>query len=257
MSLTTPSLQFGSRLRAAVVHLLLSLAVAALAALLVFAVWYPMPYRQISGGRDLFLLVVAVDVAIGPLITLAVFDRRKPRAELVRDMAVVAALQLAALGYGLFTVAQARPAVVALEGDRLRVVRAIDLAGADFSGAPPALARLSWTGPQLLATRRPDASERLDAIDRGLAGEDVGMRPKFWLPPEQTGAALARAAKPFGPLLQRQPARAAEVREAIAATGLPAEQVGYLPLLARQTDWSALVDRRSGAVVGFVNIDGF
>jgi hypothetical protein len=257
MNLQAPSLQFGSRLRAALVHLLLSLAVAALAALLVFAVWYPMPYRQISGGRELFLLVVAVDVAIGPLITLAVFDRRKPRAELVRDMAVVAALQLAALAYGLYTVAQARPAVVALEGDRLRVVRAIDLASADFSGAPPALARLSWIGPQLLATRRPDASEKLDAIDRGLAGEDVGMRPKFWLPPEQTGPALARAAKPFGPLLQRLPARAAEVNSAIAATGLPADQVGYLPLLARQTDWSALVDRRSGAVVGFVNIDGF
>jgi hypothetical protein len=129
MSSALQSLQIGQRLRAAVIHLLLSAAVAALAALLVFAVWYPMPYRQISGGRDLFLLVVAVDVAIGPLITLAVFDRRKPRAELVRDMAVVAAMQLAALAYGLHTVAQARPAVVALEVDRLRVVRAIDLAG--------------------------------------------------------------------------------------------------------------------------------
>ena len=257
MSLTTPSLQFGSRLRAAVVHLLLSLAVAALAALLVFAVWYPMPYRQISGGRDLFLLVVAVDVAIGPLITLAVFDRRKPRAELVRDMAVVAAMQLAALAYGLHTVAQARPAVVALEVDRLRVVRAIDLAAADFSAAPPALAQLSWWGPRLLATRTPDASEKLDAIDHGLAGEDVGMRPKFWLPPEQTGPAMARAAKPFGPLLKRQPARAAEVQAANAATGRPADQVGYLPLLARQSDWSALVDRLSGEVLGYVPVDGF
>lgn len=257
MSGAVPSFQFGQRLRAALVHLLLSLAVAALAALLVFAVWYPMPYRQISGGRELFLLVVAVDVAIGPLITFAVFDRRKPRAELMRDMAVVVALQVAALGYGLHTVAQARPAVVALEVDRLRVVRAIDLAQADFTAAPPALASLSWTGPRLLATRRPDASERLEAIDRGLAGEDVGMRPKFWLPPEQTSEALARAAKPFEPLLKRQPAREAEVREAIAATGRPAEQVGYLPLLARQTGWSALVDRRSGEILGYLPIDGF
>ena len=49
-------------------------------ALLVFAVWYPYPYREISGGRDLFLLVVAVDVVLGPLITFAVFNRAKPRA---------------------------------------------------------------------------------------------------------------------------------------------------------------------------------
>ena len=70
------------------------------AALLVFGIWYPYPYREISGGRELFLLVITVDVILGPLITLAVFNRKKPRSELRRDLAIVALLQLGALGYG-------------------------------------------------------------------------------------------------------------------------------------------------------------
>ena len=44
-----------SRFSAAGIHLTLSLAAAALAAWLVFSLWYPYPYRKISGGRDLFL----------------------------------------------------------------------------------------------------------------------------------------------------------------------------------------------------------
>ena len=246
-----------ARLRASLVHLGASAAVAALAAALVFALWYPIPYREVSGGRELFLLVVAVDVVIGPLITFAVFDRRKPRAELARDLGVVVLLQLAALAYGMFTVAQARPAIVALEGARLRVVRAIDLADADLARAPATLQSLSWSGPVLVATRMPSRDERLEAIDRGLAGEDIGMRPDFWLPVEQTRGAFAQAAMPLERLSRMRPERKADLDRTVAGTGLPVDQLGYLPILARRTDWSALVDRRSGEIVGYVDIEGF
>ena len=96
------------RLRASGIHLGISLCIAALAAALVFWLWYPYPYREISGGRELFFLVVAVDVVMGPLITLTIFNRAKPRSELLMDFAVVALLQFAALGYGLWAVFAAR-----------------------------------------------------------------------------------------------------------------------------------------------------
>lgn len=253
----TPSFDIASRARAALIHLALSAAVGAVAAVLVFALWYPSPYRDISGGRELFTLVITIDIVVGPLITLLVYDRRKPRAELARDLGVVALLQVAALAYGLHSVALARPAVVALEGSRLRVVRAIDLADADLSLAPEGLRALSWTGPQLVATRAPRPEEALEAIDRGLAGEDIGMRPAFWRAPSATGDAFARAAKPLDALAQRDAPTRERVQAAAAATGLARDQLGYLPILARRTDWTALVDRRSGTVVGFVNVDGF
>ena len=77
---------------------------ALLAAALVFGLWYPYPYREISGGRELFFIIVAVDVVMGPLLTFAVFNRKKPLKELKRDLGVIVLLQLAALGYGLWTV---------------------------------------------------------------------------------------------------------------------------------------------------------
>jgi hypothetical protein len=245
-----------SRLRAAGIHLVLSALVAALAAALVFLLWYPMPFREISGGRDLFLLVVSVDVVLGPLITFAVFDRRKPRRELRRDLTLVALLQLAGLGYGLHTVYEARPVVLALEHDRLQVVRAIDLEEADLAKAPPEWRRLPWWGLRLLATRPARPEEKLEAIDMALQGVDLGKRPEFWLPATETPPAMVKGAKPLTELLKHYPARAAELLQIVATTGRSAEQLGYLPLLARRSDWVALVDLGNGEVVGYAPFDG-
>lgn len=245
------------RLRAALIHLGLSAAVAALAALLVFGLWYPIPFREISGGRELFFIVIAVDVVLGPVITLAIFDRRKPWRELRRDLVVVVLLQLAGLVYGLHTVYVVRPVVMALEGDRLRVVRVFDLVDADLTKAPPEFQRQPLWGVQLIAARPPRADEKLQTMDMGLAGVDIGMRPDFWLSSSATGAAMAQAAQPLAKLSKLYPKRAAELDAAIAETRRPAESLGFIPILARRTDWVALVDAVSGSIVGYAPFDGF
>ena len=81
------------RVRATGIHLVISLAIAILAALLVFLVRYPYPYREISDRRELFLIVVVVDVVMGPLMTLDVFTVAKPREELRRDLGIIGVLQ--------------------------------------------------------------------------------------------------------------------------------------------------------------------
>ncbi len=68
-----------SKVRAFSIHLGAAFAIHMLAALLVFGLWYPYPLSEISGGRELFLLIVSVDVVMGPLITLAVFNPSKSR----------------------------------------------------------------------------------------------------------------------------------------------------------------------------------
>jgi hypothetical protein len=249
--------QLFDRLRAAGLHGCISVVVAGLVAVLVLALWYPAPFDKVSGGRELLMLLITVDVVLGPAITFAVWNRNKPRAELVRDLTVVGALQLAALAYGVHTAAQARPAVIALEGSRLSIVRPIDLEDADLGRAPPELRTLSWAGPHFVAAREPGATEKLEAIDRALQGQDIGKRPAFWRPAAETAAAYTAAAAPLAQLVQRRPASSEQIRAAASAAGRSIEQLGYLPILARRTDWSALIDRKDGSVVGYVPIDGF
>ncbi len=104
-----------SALHAALVHFLGSVLVAGLSAGLVFGLWYPAPYGALAGGLFLWGLMATVDVVCGPLLTLVVFDQRKPRRELKRDISFIVLFQLAALSYGLYSVAQARPIYLAYE----------------------------------------------------------------------------------------------------------------------------------------------
>ena len=246
-----------SRLRAATVHLCISAAVAGLAALLVFVLWYPTPFREISGGRELFFIVIAVDVVLGPCITFAVFNRRKPWSELRRDLTIVALLQLGGLAYGLHTVYLVRPVYLALEVNRLRTVRVLDLQSANLNAAPPELQHMPLWGVTPVAARAVRPEEKNETLQLGLKGRDTGMRPEFWLPRDAAGPAYAQAAKPLSELARRFPRRGEEIRRAAQDAGRPVEQLGFLPILARLTSWSALIDLRSGDVVGYVNIDGF
>ena len=59
-----------TRWRAAGTHLLISVAIAAAALFVLLRVWYPPPLFTAEGGNDLLFTLVAVDVVIGPLITL-------------------------------------------------------------------------------------------------------------------------------------------------------------------------------------------
>ncbi len=255
---TTP-LHWRPRARAAAIHGAASLGVAVLAAALVFELWYPWPYRVISGGTELFLLLTSIDVVMGPLLTFTVFNPDKPRQALRRDLAVVVALQMAALGYGLHTVFLARPVVLALEDDRFRVVAAADVQHDELPRAPHGLRTLSLTGPRLISTTVPsDGKEKYDAIMLGLSGVDIGMRPSFWRLWDETARrdALAKS-KPMAELIERRPDQRASAAADAALNGRAVAQVRYLPMLARRSDWVVLIDATSADVIGFAPLDGF
>ncbi|MES2508910.1 MAG: TfpX/TfpZ family type IV pilin accessory protein [Pseudomonadota bacterium] len=248
------------RFSAAGVHLCISLVLAVFAALLVFMVWYPYPYREISGGRTLFLLIVTVDVIMGPLLTFAVFDVRKPRTELVRDLAVIGVLQLAALGYGLWTVAAARPVHLVFEMDRFRVVHAIEVAPSLLEKAAPEFRDFPLFGPTLLSVRPfRDAKESMDATLAALQGVSIGSRPDLWQSYEKARAQILAKAKPLAELKARFPARSAEIDAAVKSS-VPVRANGnvvYVPMMGRDTLWTALLDTNTLEVIAFVPIDSF
>lgn len=255
----TSGFDWRSRLRAASIHLGLSAAVAALAALLVFFLWYPYPYRELSGGRELFLLVVAVDVVLGPLITFAVFNRAKPRSELRRDLAVVGVLQLAGLLYGLWTVEIARPVHMVFEIDRFRVVHRIDIPEDLEARAPAGIEVAPLGGPTLIATR-PFSGEKesFEATMQALQGVQIGARPDFWQPYAAARERVLKAAKPVTVLQSRFPAQKAAIDAELQRLGRTAANTAYLPVVARKAQaWTVLLDAGNADIVGYLPLDSF
>lgn len=252
------SISLKNRLLAAGVHLTLSLIIAALAAWLVFALWYPYPYREISGGRALFLIVVAVDVIMGPLMTFAVFNRSKPMGELRRDLTVIGLLQVAALVYGLWTVSVARPVHLVFEIDRFRVVHAVDIPEEEMSLAPAELQRLPWTGPTLLSIREFRSNqEEVNATLAAVQGFPLGSRPSLWQSYDQAKPEIQKVAKPLSDLKKRFPTDAGAIDAALKSVGNANRAVGYVPMAGRDKFWTVLIDLQTTEVIAFVPIDSF
>jgi len=245
------------RLKASGIHFSISLSIAALAALLVFFVWYPYPYRQISGGRELFLILVTVDVILGPLLTFSIFDRRKSRRALAFDFTAIGATQLAALGYGLWVVSVARPVHLVFEYDRFRVVHAVEVPRNLLPKTPAGIDALPLTGPTMLSLRPTTGSERADAVMEELGGTPTAVRPDFWQAYDTARSAVLKHAKPISELKQRFPAQAGLIDQGIAASGRPAEDLHYLPLFGRKQFWTAFIDAETTQVLATIPLDPY
>ena len=254
----TSSAFWADRLRASGIHLGLSLVIAVLAGLLVFGVWYPYPYREISGGRELFLILIAVDVILGPLITLAIFNRAKPWSELRRDLAFVVLLQLGALGYGMWTVFVARPVHLVFEIYRFNVAHAIDIQPSLLSLMPAGIEALPITGPTLLSLRpfRND-SEKTNATMAALQGVPLAARPDLWQSYEKGIPDVLKEAKPVALLKSRFPNRVAEINKVLAPFGSAGLAMVTVPMVGRKSFWTVFLDPITADVKAFMPLDSF
>lgn len=253
-----PTLFPNRRLNACAWHLLASLLIALAASALVFGLWYPSPYAQVAGGTALFFILISVDVVMGPALTAVAANPAKPWPELRRDLAVIVVLQLAALGYGLYSMALARPVHLVFEVDRFRVVVAADIEPAALAEAPPALRTLPWFGPDLIAAVKPtDPNEQLRSIDLGMSGIDLSMVPRNWRDyASQAGAAWAKA-RPVSALRARHPGLAPELQAIAARAGQPVDALRFLPLVSRHATWATVLAEPGARVVGHLAVDGF
>jgi hypothetical protein len=244
--------------KAASLHLICTLIIAAITAVLVFGLWYPHPYRELSGGRELFFIVIAVDVICGPLLTLVLFTPLKPRSELWRDLGFVALIQIAALGYGVWTVWQVRPLFLAFERDRFKVVMAPELDKGELEKLPPQLRPFAWGTPRIIALRPPiDTAEKNKVLFASLqGGRDYAERPDFYIAYDGTAALKSiERSKPLEPFLEKYPNQKPIAEDMAKQRNALLTDWRLLPVTGRQ-DWVALLDKQ-GQIQGFLKGDGF
>lgn len=245
-----------TRWQAAGIHLALSVLVAAAVLAALLLVWYPQPYFRLAGGAGLMMILIGVDVVLGPLMTLVVFNPAKK--SLRFDLAVIAALQLAALAYGISVIAQARPVYVVYAGERFNVIGANAINEESLAQAKPPYDALPLDGPRIVGARMPaDPAEREKVMLLLTAGFDLPSLPRYYVPFSDVVADLKAKAQPLDALLKAKPDAKAEIDRAIARSETRRERLAWVPVLGRLEAGVALVDLARGEVVAVVPVDPF
>lgn len=249
------TLQSFTRWKAFGLHLAISALLAATVVVLVVLLWYPPPYFQAMGGEILLRLLIGVDVVLGPLITLIIFDTRKPR--LKYDLMTIAALQVAALAYGGYVMFDARPVYSVFVKDRFETVAANAIDDSSVKVAAMQFRDLPVTGPRIVAAKIPsDPHEALALAFVAMnGGPDAAQFPHLYEPYGEQAQQAARAARPLVALSRQSKESSDAVTQFVAAHGEGKRSLGYVPAKARNRDFSVIVDRKTGEVVGYLPIN--
>ena len=251
ISLAPQTLARFTRLQAALVHLGISALIAAVVVALMVLLWYPSPYFEAAGGSTLLMLIVGVDVVLGPLLTFIVFDPAKK--SLIYDLAVIVMLQVAALIYGMHVMASARPAYIVYLRGAFDVVTANDVITEGMAEAKlPEFQSLSFTGPRLAAARIPvDPGLQLKISMEAIGGgPDFTAYPRFYIPYATASREAAGQGQPLAKLAKASPENAQAVAKLVRSSGISVDELVYLPLRTRTVPMTIVLGKAEGNVVG-------
>lgn len=236
---------FRDKLKAFIIHLAISLVLVLVAYIAIHLLWYPTPLFKATDAGKIFIMILLVDLILGPLLTFVVYKKHKKTLKM--DLTIIVSIQLSALGYGLYSIYQARPVWIAYTVDRFELVRANDILEVD----EPTY-YLPKLGPEYIYVdlSRLNASEKLDSIlDETTYNISPAQRPTYFNDFE--------LAKPFiikngqNVTLLNNYNNSADVENTLKKYS---QADRFLPLKANAIDMTVLIDSSTSEVVKIVDL---
>lgn len=248
------------RLRAFSLHLLASFTV--LTALLgtFYLCWYRWPGWYLANVSQVSLVLAGVDLVLGPMLTLVIASAAKPRRLLVRDITVIAFVQLCALGYGTLSLWNGRPLYYAFSQDALTLVQRydIDAAATDAAAVDPAVPGDALLQPHWYSLPRwiwaplptnPAEHAHL-AKNAESGGADVTALPNYYKRWEAGLPTLRTALKPVAVIKYFSGRERKVLAARMQAAGIAVDQANSIPFTGRSRPLLAVFDPTTLAILG-------
>ena len=236
------------RQRFFLVHFGLSCLIALTIMIWVFYVWYPMPLAKAVGVTHIFLMVLVIDVIVGPLLSLLVYKERKKTLKF--DLSVIILIQICALIYGVYSIAQGRPVWIAYNVDRLELVRKNELIIEHLDRAKTQFQKPSFLRPRYVAVEfAKDKKQREDDMfTEVLGGISIAQKPERYVDFTQALPQLKKRANSLKQLENFNDQK--QVKNILEKYP---EATGYIPLKANVIDMTVLIDEK-GQVIKIVDL---
>ena len=246
--------QLPGRVKASLIHFLISLLIVGSFLLLVFLVWYPDPYFKVHGKWSVVRMLIIVDLIVGPGITLIIFKYGKPGLRF--DLTMIAAMQLIALTYGISVIYEGRPFFLVYTVDRFEVVSAAEIDTNKITYDE--LKQRPASGLVLVVATFPeDPQERdrvmMDALFKGLP--DIDRRPALYHPYKGDYESMSSFARDVRELAEAPENDSREIDRFLNMHGGEIDDYAFYPLVGRYGKMLMAVDRATMMPVGGVDLN--
>jgi hypothetical protein len=244
------------RLKAFLVHLLSSATVLTLILGALYFGWYYWPGWYLTDVSHVALIMVCVDVVLGPTVTFIIANKSKPQRELVRDIGIIVVVQLIALGYGTVSLWNGRPLYYAFSVNELQLVQAYDISADQAKTGQqknPEFAPHWYSLPRWIWAPLPKDTDTSNKIMTSAitGGDDVISMPQYFKSWEEGLPSLRSQLKTvdkvgYFPLK----AQKEKLKQEMRAAGLAADQADTMPLTGRGPPLLAVLDPKTLAIKG-------
>ncbi|HAK16508.1 MAG TPA: type IV pilin accessory protein [Acinetobacter junii] len=237
------------RLKFFLSHLSISLLIALVVIGLVFFIWYPSPLAKAVGVTHIFLILIAIDVIIGPVLGFLVYKEGKKTLKI--DLTVIIIVQICALAYGMYTIQQGRPVWVAFNVDQFELVRKNEIYNKNLKQAEkrfqsPSLFKLEFVAVQV---SKESKQKQQDMFDEVLSGISLSQRPERYVDLLKVKQQIQKRTLDLNLLYQFNDK--AIVQKILA--NYP-QATGFVPLKANAIDMTVLINKEKGEVVKIVDL---
>lgn len=235
------------RLKFFLSHLSISLLIAILVMSLIFIFWYPNPLSKAVGVTHLFLMMLGVDIIIGPILGLLVYKEGKK--SLKFDLTVIIIIQLSALIFGVYSIAQGRPAWLVYTVDRFELIRNNEIIDKNLKGAKPEFQHPSFFIPKFAAIQFSQDIEQHynDIFTEVVGGVSLAQFPERYVKLDQVK--FQKSAKSTAALLEFNDKK--DVNKILKKYP---QADAWLPLKANAVDMVVLINKEKAEVVKIVDL---
>jgi len=250
-----------NRIRASLLHLLISLFLVASVMAIVLLVCYPKPYFEVMGVGKLLVILAIVDICLGPLITFIIFNPAKKWLKF--DLIFIAVVQLLALAYGAVTVFAARPVYLVFDADGLfTLVSAYQIPEMELKKMHSST--LPMTGPELTGARIPESKEERKKYIAEVfeARVDLPRMLQYHVPYESVVGDVKAKMKPLDRLLKQQSAQHVIktkliLNEIVNSSGLDFDDLAFVPMTTFDRQLTVIIRRSDAKIVKILPIDPY
>lgn len=229
-------------------HFFISICISLISLFWVFNAWYPGPLAKATNVTYIFLMLLAIDIILGPILGFVVYNEKKKTLKF--DLAVIFLLQLSALAYGVYSISQARPVWIVYNVDRFELVRKNELIEDNIQQAQLQFQQPSWFKPEYAATEFAKNTQQRndDMFAEIMGGISIAQRPERYVDFAQAKEQIQKRAQNLDLLNQYND----KINVEKILSKYP-KATAFVPLKANAVDMTVLINHQ-GEVVKIVDL---
>lgn len=243
---------FNNKFKASIIHLGLSILLVGLVIGSILFFFFPQIFIGISDFKEIATILITVDLILGPILTFVVFQPNKK--SLKFDLSTIAAIQIAALVYGAYSLFQVHPVYITFNIDRFTLISAKD--------AEPEKAKYDefkvskFTTAKLAFAKMPEDREKRNEVTlvAALGGGDLEQRVEYYEPyNENINKILAKGIDPE--LIFSKVIKDKNIESFVNKHQENIDNFVFLPINSAKKEAIVVLDRQTALPIATINSD--